>query len=1244
MPIQNKPRFEDKIKKYDKETVVSSLASLFLYPQNHQFTVTLEKLVMKVLCVEFEDKVQFNYHNFKKAVLEAGISPNDDPVNTHFVDNFQFSKPQKDFLVLPGITQSGGFDLQNLMDAICNPEPNSTTEKFYSKISSSVNLILLISDRILKECGLNRLSSSDNDSKHLFIPAEKVLCTVRKKFVITENTLEEYTKDSLSKKQEINNFIAQFETNSSCQEIIALQLQSRPFVKCGKKIILALPTNVLDSIRHFILVKMSKTKLKFKDGKIKPFHQFLFKKYREQCREKLNDIFTSLDARPETLPLGSEKDLPILEGFYSFDFNSKKIYFVAIMDDFQRYTEESLYGGLRYDKDINRRIVSRIREMFSLISTDTKNENIFCISSIKMGRSLHFSIEEMPTNNKHVLTFSISLEELSILPQINIDIYDLQLYLSRRKAQEDMPRVFFSFLDEFSLYHSEISSDNYFMNSPPSLTVADVNIGNELRKMSKEYNDTHLVQFINQVVKVQLYWRNKAVRIPVYKLISTFRRTEIDTSKPEAYNKAHIWEDILYQEIPHARLLEINSTTIWIYCPFVQPERKKEEMNQINEFLSDISDVFAFLFLKGYHILERILPLYRFTQLDIKLLPLTNERLDTTVKIDKNCLFLDIQIPYLPADKDDLGGKIVRNMFTSLLKKFEKRHNCLNEIQTLVSNVAPLIQKAYSRRIDRMWKNMNLYSIKQGYIDLQLDNLGQKMGCSLPKKGEGAYKIEEGKRIEFIEKIQDYFYVQLQQKISKFDKSNLLILLMEQYESYLVFRSKTNYVSLLGFESEKKKKYMEVLREDIDARNSTTVHTPLCLRTLIEMISSMQQSGKLRPTLTDYHQLLALMHRYINFGIMRDLMHYKMLDSDIYLLSSGRIDFSDNNYRNAKISLLINKEAERSVNMDLNYHLSHDVLKGKIKNYETIYNNAFVEEFGIDREILDNFISYIRMLMINKVKIRRQSEVVKKVKKYLNLDEEIVIDLIKKYSLTSRDCFLVPPEGYKDTDIFPWEFNRPLTYYRKPIVHFVSKEKDYLIWGGNNVARSRQELETLIFTGRYKSRKMSKKMNNLLGMIRDIKGKMFEEAVYQRIREMYPNNKTKFQQRLYDRDGKYIKQLGDIDILTLNKDTSVVYSIECKNIYGGRIPREWDSEIKKFSNTQDERKGSWISKHKKRENWLKENPWFFKEHFNLDSIQKIHSIIVVPEEGYISYFPKLDIDCISMHKLQNGWLNFSAKL
>ena len=98
----------------------------------------------------------------------------------------------------------------------------------------------------------------------------------------------------------------------------------------------------------------------------------------------------------------------------------------------------------------------------------------------------------------------------------------------------------------------------------------------------------------------------------------------------------------------------------------------------------------------------------------------------------------------------------------------------------------------------------------------------------------------------------------------------------------------------------------------------------------------------------------------------------------------------------------------------------------------------------------------------------------------------------------------MPPEPFRKEDVYPWRFNRELSFTRRPIII----RGDEMIWGNRQLDHMIRFTLGLINNGKLKAH--SSKMDSLVGRISDERGAEFNDFIYKilvnfNVFEVYPN-------------------------------------------------------------------------------------------------------------------------------------------
>ena len=219
----------------------------------------------------------------------------------------------------------------------------------------------------------------------------------------------------------------------------------------------------------------------------------------------------------------------------------------------------------------------------------------------------------------------------------------------------------------------------------------------------------------------------------------------------------------------------------------------------------------------------------------------------------------------------------------------------------------------------------------------------------------------------------------------------------------------------------------------------------------------------------------------------------------------------------------------------------------------------------------------------------------------------------------------------------PWRFNRALSYIRRPFLCRDLDDSREILWGIRNCIDAGLYLTDLCINGRLKAN--SQEMKKLHSELSKVRGKEFNIRIGKLLERnpdlclIYPIKKFG-DRRMVDSEGK---DLGDIDVLAINKKTKKLKIIECKDLALARTPYEMGNELKNIFEGSDNEK-SIIKKHSRRCDWVKRNLGSVLKYLELDEKAnwKIEPIIIVDQELFTPYLRKSPIKVLSFSELKPG--------
>ena len=182
-------------------------------------------------------------------------------------------------------------------------------------------------------------------------------------------------------------------------------------------------------------------------------------------------------------------------------------------------------------------------------------------------------------------------------------------------------------------------------------------------------------------------------------------------------------------------------------------------------------------------------------------------------------------------------------------------------------------------------------------------------------------------------------------------------------------------------------------------------------------------------------------------------------------------------------------------------------------------------------------------------------------------------------SLEPRAVFLDPPPGFDQRDLYPWAFNRRLSYFSRPLLLTDgSGDVPELVWGIRALIHTSRYLFQQLIDGRLRGQ--SDRMRSLQGKLTKHYGEVFND----RVAEVYEAAQAlTVRRRVTAIGGRRIERqpgqpLGDIDVLVANPSSKELLLVETKDFSAVRTPAEFASEEKKLRKA--------LKTHGERSTWL----------------------------------------------------------
>lgn len=497
-------------------------------------------------------------------------------------------------------------------------------------------------------------------------------------------------------------------------------------------------------------------------------------------------------------------------------------------------------------------------------------------------------------------------------------------------------------------------------------------------------------------------------------------------------------------------------------------------------------------------------------------------------------------------------------------------------------------------------RGFQLLRISEYEINKLLDELGEYLKI----KGYEHGPIPKKDNSQFCNKIVGFLYSILEKEVSVFNKNQLLECLIAQIETLLPeqLRKESSYNNDIFLSVQEKDLFFKQLNDY--NRNS------LATRFLLEYVIASPINGNQNIGMWEIERLLAICSLIIDWAHRSDYFKYNFVDTTMNFLQSNRIGIKEEDFRDINSAMLASRNLQLAhSNLPVSDNKSYVAKVEQL--FKTSLNDAFVEAFDYSYEEFNLIIECLIDIYddLNKIVwIEDEDELIRKIFNGLNrkINESKIVLVLDSITLFERSGYLVPPSGFEKLDIFPWRFNRRLSFIRRPLIKY---DKKYM-FGIRNIIHAREYLMHLIWGGRLKTK--SRKMKDIMSKLRNILGYEFNDRV-KNVLETYPDLQV---EKGISKIGKHRisdeknNTLGDIDVFVINRKKKKLFIIETKDFSFSRNPYELAMEQEKVF-TGDK---AFLIKHLKRSDWIRKNLRQVISYYNLEDCNwKVITMFVVSE-------------------------------
>ena len=1156
----------DLLSAFDAVDLSAGIGGLQLVPENAERQLRFERAYALTSSIaNTEGRPQMSSGRWRSLFNEPPLaSPStvsaEDPAEQLFTGSVSFVGGS--YVVFRGIAEQSVEVAELLLKAVFLYDVGMPAD-YERELKATAYAVLRLSDAIARRArlGRNALPGSDAD-RRVIVPHSAGFALVKEAVTFSPEDLrtvvEPVSVDALGP---LVRDLGDGELDPDVAADLA-ETYARPIARAGDTSVVAMPSGLLVALRHRIVVRAQEL------GLIPD----LAERYRAAAAEAVDRSLRWMGWSETPWSMNDSPDWGV-ESFWSFD-SDKVAHVLVISDDLGDYQASDPFGqwSPSYAEEIEERMMEvrdRLHESFAGV---TATLHVLVIQGV--GREMFVGLTGRARSPESELLI-VNQPDLAVISRFEARNPVALWKFARAGADlRDTTMVHvWSTLDEYGAYrgarHSFYLSDD---RRPTGMFIA-TDYGTELRFEDARRFDRHGVPRWDGsgIMEVQRRWEGSDAPVYAVDPVSMDRIEFLVNSGPIA---------------------------IWIY----QGVDDVEDGSTRNLYF-EFGDAIAYWVWQIAASLQPTLEDLAKTLPTIQIRVLVEESEswgDPQVESDADGWVsveaLDVgalDVRFTPGAQKALGGsdnagerELVTLLAESLVNMAEQIGHTAHDVDVadVIERHAPLGPKKKILVLDTS-ANLRLHpgdlpparTVQEADVEAILDGSGPVVQDLL---GFAEGPISDDRRDAVLNAVVKVYFDELQETIATLSSDGLIERFVRHHEA--IVRAMANQrltlpTQLACFGSEPE--YVGSLQRHLD----DLTRADQSLRFLIEYTTVQPPRGAAPLSLGTFDRLLGLANEIINKGMLSDAVHYGLADTQLSILPSGRLGID----REGRY--LSGIEAFRPVHARHDTQAAHAYFErhwesgdpGPRPESIDLLDAAATAEFGLS---MTDIALLVGELLNQGLQLGREPAV---------LPHGDVIDLVAEAlewptakvetgirNLALRPMTSFPPDG-NSSDVYPWRFNRELSYVRRPLL-ISGTGDEVLVWGVRHLDRVAPNLLSLIQSGRLKAD--SSEMRSYIGSMRSKETEAFNDEVA----DAFATREGLVVRRRVDQIGSArierspAEPLGDVDVLVLDVRRRHVLAVETKDFEQARTPFELSNELEKLFQGED----SAVHHHSERLEWL----------------------------------------------------------
>lgn len=339
-----------------------------------------------------------------------------------------------------------------------------------------------------------------------------------------------------------------------------------------------------------------------------------------------------------------------------------------------------------------------------------------------------------------------------------------------------------------------------------------------------------------------------------------------------------------------------------------------------------------------------------------------------------------------------------------------------------------------------------------------------------------------------------------------------------------------------------------------------SVTAMLASRFLIEYSQKVCATGNSRISQARYERLLAIASEIINKGMLSDSIHFGLSDCKLSILRSGRFGI---NRDEDPYSRAAGAYADLNAGRTLSHAVSEELGEFSAQGPSLLAADPLaLAEFGFSYSELAQFCSAVVYSGMDRgiddvIEVDRE-ELLTEASGRTGLPLAKCARILESLTLSGAS---VGPDAYWELpNVAPWRYGRSESYLRRPLLR--NRDGTTLTAGYRATWYAPQAWFEHFLSGRLQGK--SKEMRQALARLRDEKGRAFESFVESQLTALGFTGTQRGVRRLGGLDLRNVdnEDLGDIDVVAIDRRARRVLLLELKDLEIARTPTELEREVR----------------------------------------------------------------------------------